>query len=383
MPRRNSFNPTETIVLGSDIDSTASSPKLGPSRDPDAPHKRWWHYVPPRHYHIQTVHRPAAFVVHLLVTYTLFFMIFSALIVCVARDPGPVTLDEPKNGAEEGEGLLAGGAAQDDFSGPGRWCRKCWGPKPERAHHCSICGRCVLKMGTLPRTTPCMFFHSNTGGVLAADHHCPWLGAKCIGHRTYPAFLHFLLCITLVSTYIAVVCGQVLWHAFQDPIRMDELMPLHGIFVTFYAIIFALVMGSFYAYHLYLVCTNQTTIEHLSPFLLLRHLPPLPPSRPGNGPGYAHDLSDPPLEGELSRAQRRLMREAHEAIRLYDVGWKRNFQQVFGWRKRWGWVGRVWFGGFAPGDGRSFPRNPRADELLQRLATELVKVDEEDPNRRR
>jgi palmitoyltransferase len=32
-------------------------------------------------------------------------------------------------------------------NGEKRWCRKCWAPKPERAHHCSECNRCVLKMG--------------------------------------------------------------------------------------------------------------------------------------------------------------------------------------------------------------------------------------------
>jgi palmitoyltransferase len=35
----------------------------------------------------------------------------------------------------------------DDFSAPGKFCHKCWASRPERAHHCSICGRCVLKMG--------------------------------------------------------------------------------------------------------------------------------------------------------------------------------------------------------------------------------------------
>ncbi|KAF7314703.1 Palmitoyltransferase [Mycena kentingensis (nom. inval.)] len=373
MAPRNSFNPTETISLSSPHDSATSSPTLGPHRDPDAPPKRWYHYVPlamavgmlllPQpswlyvlvDYHLQTVHQPLVFLTHLLVTYTLFFMIFSALIVVVVRDPGPVTLDEPKD--EDSEGLMTG---QDDFLAPGRWCRKCWGPKPERAHHCSICGRCVLKM----------------------DHHCPWMGAKCIGHRTYPAFLHFLLCITLVSMYIAIVCGFILWHAFEDPIRMNELMPVHGIFLTFYALVFTLVMGSFYCYHLYLVFINETTIENVSPFLLLRHLPPLP--RTG------HDLSDPPLEPELSRAQRSLVKDAHGHIRLYDVGWRRNFAQVFGvgagkdldaktrWRRR---LRRVWYGGAAPGDGRSFPRNPKSDELLQRLATELVKTDDRDRRR--
>ncbi|KAH9917961.1 uncharacterized protein B0H18DRAFT_1033003 [Fomitopsis serialis] len=31
------------------------------------------------------------------------------------------------------------------------------------------------------------------------DHHCYWLGDKCIGHRTYAAFLHLLTCIVLLS----------------------------------------------------------------------------------------------------------------------------------------------------------------------------------------
>jgi palmitoyltransferase len=34
-----------------------------------------------------------------------------------------------------------------------RWCSRCQAPKPPRAHHCSVCRRCVLKM----------------------DHHCPWV----------------------------------------------------------------------------------------------------------------------------------------------------------------------------------------------------------------
>ncbi|KAJ7367393.1 DHHC palmitoyltransferase-domain-containing protein, partial [Mycena albidolilacea] len=353
MAPKSPFNPLDTIALQSPTLSTHSvefSPKVGPSRDPEAPVKRWYHYLPlcgavllilaPQpswlyvllDYHLKTIHRPGVFLTHLLVSYTLTFLIFSALIVCVARDPGPVMLDEPgasQNGvgADDAESeTLMNSSPLDDYSAPGRWCRKCWGPKPERAHHCSICGRCVLKM----------------------DHHCPWLGAKCIGHRTYPAFLHFLLCITLLSIYIATVCSTAVWHAFEDPLHMNELMPLHAIFLTFYAVVFTLVMGSFYCYHLYLVFINQTTIENLSPFLILRHLPPLPPSPPSpsaTAPPYHHTLSSPPLEPELSRAQRRLVQDAHGHIRIYDLGWRRNFAQVFGFgegrgrgaRGRGGW----------------------------------------------
>ncbi|KAJ6585391.1 DHHC palmitoyltransferase-domain-containing protein [Mycena capillaripes] len=365
MAPRSPFNPLDTVSLQSPTHSVEFSPKVGPSRDPEAPVKRWYHYLPlcaaillilaPQpswlyilvDYHLQTIHRRDLFITHILVTYTLTFMIYSSLIVCIARDPGPVMLDEPRSAGEDAQVTesLMSPSPHDDYSAPGRWCRKCWGPKPERTHHCSTCGRCVLKM----------------------DHHCPWMGGKCIGHRTYPAFLHFLFCITLLATYIALVCGFTLWHAFEDPLHMNELMPLHAIFLTFYAVVFALVMGSFYGYHLYLVYINQTTIENLSPFLILRHLPPLP--RTG------HDLSDPPLEPELSRSQRHLVRDAHGYIRLYDVGWRKNFRQVFGWSHPYGWILRLWCGGPALGDGRSFPRNPKSEELLARLATELVKDD--------
>ena len=35
-------------------------------------------------------------------------------------------------------------------SGGVRWCRKCNARKPDRCHHCSSCGKCVLLMGKLP-----------------------------------------------------------------------------------------------------------------------------------------------------------------------------------------------------------------------------------------
>ncbi len=54
-------------------------------------------------------------------------MIFTSLIICVARDPGPVAL--PESGLDEdGEqvGLTEALSADFDFSAPGKWCRKCW-----------------------------------------------------------------------------------------------------------------------------------------------------------------------------------------------------------------------------------------------------------------
>jgi len=254
----------------------------------------------------------------------------------------------------------------DDFNSPLKWCRKCWAPKPERAHHCSVCKRCVLKM----------------------DHHCPWLAQKCVGHWTYPAFLHFLASITLLCAYVSVMSLRVTYVAFVDPFSVDEITALHALFLTLYGGIFSITVGSFLSWHLYLVSTNQTTLESLSPFLLLRYLP----SRSPDAPTAVNDEEDTnasresrlahiPHEHQLSGAQRRHVQYAHGRIRLYDIGWRKNVAQVFGVssdsrRTRWKrWVYRAACGGGSCGDGKTFPRNPRADSLLERLATALADED--------
>jgi len=61
-------------------------------------------------------------------------------------------------------------------------CKKCNVVKPPRAHHCSICGHCVLKM----------------------DHHCPWIN-RCVGLNNYRYFYLFLLYVTFATWYIAAV----------------------------------------------------------------------------------------------------------------------------------------------------------------------------------
>lgn len=90
-------------------------------------------------YHLRILGSPTRFALHLAVTYTLSFLAFSSLIVIVTRDPGPVNVPKPQDDTvAEGDdmnvmqALLA--TNEDDLHSPGRWCRKCWAPKPERAH---------------------------------------------------------------------------------------------------------------------------------------------------------------------------------------------------------------------------------------------------------
>jgi len=59
-----------------------------------------------------------------------------------------------------------------------RYCLMCNVFKPERCHHCSTCGRCVLNM----------------------DHHCPWLN-NCIGFWNWKAFILLLIYVLIISYY--------------------------------------------------------------------------------------------------------------------------------------------------------------------------------------
>lgn len=61
-----------------------------------------------------------------------------------------------------------------------RMCRRCQAFKPPRAHHCSICNRCIIKM----------------------DHHCPWVN-NCVGIGNHKYFLLFIF-------YTSLSCGYSL-----------------------------------------------------------------------------------------------------------------------------------------------------------------------------
>lgn len=364
MPRRG----TTPLVNDFELQSRSDSLQSSVLDDGDKPKKPWYYRVPlavtvililapqPSAFRILVNHHwgvlqaPGWFTIHLAMTSLLTVLTLTSLMICVTRDPGPVNIPSARHsnfgGDDEDIGLAEALMGDDiDYSAPGKWCRKCWAPKPERTHHCSICGRCVMKM----------------------DHHCPWLGSSCIGHRTYPAFIHFLTSATLLALYIATFSMRALLYSFNNPYGVDEITPIHELILSAYGIVIALVVGPFAGYHFYLVTTNQTTLEHISPFILLRHLPPLP--RTG------HSLSDPPLEPELNYKQRKLVKEAHGRMSLYDIGWRNNWMQVFGWNTRWGWVTRLLCGGVSAGDGMYYPRNPRAEEVLSQLASDLVKAD--------
>lgn len=79
-------------------------------------------------FHLVTMGQTYIFGLHLLVTYTLTFLALSSLIVCIARDPGPVTIPKPIGSSDADDDLDITEALMptDDYSHPSKWCRKCW-----------------------------------------------------------------------------------------------------------------------------------------------------------------------------------------------------------------------------------------------------------------
>jgi hypothetical protein len=136
-------------------------------------------------------------------------------------------------------------------TGDMRFCKKCMANKPDRAHHCSTCRRCVLKM----------------------DHHCPWL-ATCVGLRNYKPFLLFLIYTSLLGlTCFAISGGWLLEQINQgDQLSDESVMQVHFIVMSVVSGILGLVLSGFTIWHIYLSSRNRTTIESLEK---TRYLSPL------------------------------------------------------------------------------------------------------------
>ncbi|RWR87544.1 DHHC-type zinc finger family protein isoform 1 [Cinnamomum micranthum f. kanehirae] len=120
-----------------------------------------------------------------------------------------------------------------------RFCRKCNQPKPARCHHCSVCGRCILKM----------------------DHHCVWV-VNCVGALNYKYFLLFLFYTFLETTLVTLSLLPHFIAFFSD----GEIPGTPGtLATTFLAFVlnlaFALSVLGFLIMHISLVLANTTTIE--------------------------------------------------------------------------------------------------------------------------
>ncbi|RWW27165.1 hypothetical protein GW17_00008416 [Ensete ventricosum] len=163
------------------------------------------------------------------------------------------------------------GRLEDTGSQMIRYCRKCNQLKPPRCHHCSVCGRCVLKM----------------------DHHCIWV-VNCVGALNYKFFLLFLFYTFLETTLVTLSLFPHFIAFFKDVEIPGTPGKLATTFLTFVLnLAFALSVLGFLIMHMTLVERNTTTIE-------------------------AYEKTTPKWK--------------------YNLGRKKNFEQVFGTDKRYWFI---------------------------------------------
>uniref|UniRef100_A0A1I8PRL7 Palmitoyltransferase n=1 Tax=Stomoxys calcitrans TaxID=35570 RepID=A0A1I8PRL7_STOCA len=130
------------------------------------------------------------------------------------------------------------------LNGSVRFCDKCRIIKPDRCHHCSVCGTCVLKM----------------------DHHCPWVN-NCVCFNNYKFFVLFLGYALLYCLYVALTSLEYFirfWRSEfleQGELTSGGMGRFHILFLFFVSLMFAISLVSLFGYHIYLVLKNRTTLE--------------------------------------------------------------------------------------------------------------------------
>ncbi|KJA16200.1 hypothetical protein HYPSUDRAFT_47637, partial [Hypholoma sublateritium FD-334 SS-4] len=119
-------------------------------------------------------------------------------------------------------------------------CVKCANTRPERAHHCRICKKCVLKY----------------------DHHCPGIN-QCVGIHNERHFVMFMAYLVL-STFCLCVTG---YPYFMNSLGITYTPWNHYVPEIMFAMIFILsvvlcfAVGVMLSYHLYGISWGETTVE--------------------------------------------------------------------------------------------------------------------------
>ncbi|KAK9900922.1 zf-DHHC-domain-containing protein [Cystobasidium minutum MCA 4210] len=139
-----------------------------------------------------------------------------------------------------------------DASATSRTCKRCplmqdsngnhsykQSPKPERSHHCSVCGMCWL----------------------AFDHHCPWING-CVGLYNARYFLLFMVHMALACTSVALLGFNTMLRTFDFRSSWPYLTPRPFsliLWILCVAMGFALSVMSLW--QLWLVAQNETSVE--------------------------------------------------------------------------------------------------------------------------
>ncbi|XP_033855482.2 palmitoyltransferase ZDHHC3-A-like isoform X1 [Acipenser ruthenus] len=124
-------------------------------------------------------------------------------------------------------------------------CPKCCSIKPDRAHHCSVCKRCIRKM----------------------DHHCPWVN-NCVGEENQKYFVLFTMYIALISLHCLVMVVFHFLYCFEDDwTKCSTFSPpatvILLILLCFEGLLFLIFTSVMFGTQVHSICTDETGIERL------------------------------------------------------------------------------------------------------------------------
>ncbi|XP_053287640.1 palmitoyltransferase ZDHHC3-A isoform X1 [Pleuronectes platessa] len=168
---------------------------------------------------------------------TLAFLALSSHLRAMCTDPGAVPKGNATKEYIESLQLKPGQVVYK--------CPKCSSIKPDRAHHCSVCKRCIRKM----------------------DHHCPWVN-NCVGESNQKYFVLFTMYIALISLHALVMVVFHFLYCFEDDwTKCSSFSPpatvILLIVLCFEGLLFLIFTSVMFGTQVHSICTDETAIERL------------------------------------------------------------------------------------------------------------------------
>lgn len=168
---------------------------------------------------------------------------FWSFLRCSCTDPGLVPQDWQllhRSSAETSSNFRQWQAGEIS------WCAKCKAPRPERAHHCSVCQQCVMRM----------------------DHHCPWVG-NCVGFGNHKYFILMgaygtLAAVIFVASAFPSIKAFLTGGHLPAYLKPKALGAFNGVMFSIgsiFAAAFGISLGGLFITHIFLMLTNRTTLE--------------------------------------------------------------------------------------------------------------------------